>query len=94
MATKKRRVKRPTLANNYNTDVTTALEASSTMYSVYAEKTKALNLDLDKGDDVPQPTWRDVAVLLQGQADLLRKLGELLSWIEDPAVAHVGVQLS
>lgn len=89
MATKKRRFKRPTIENVYIANVSKAEDANAMMYKLTDERVKASNLDLEKGDDVPQPSWRDVNILLQGQIDLLRLLGGLYAQLEDPAVAHV-----
>ncbi len=91
MATKKRRIKRPNVQYVYANivNISKASEANTAMFQLAAERVKATDLNNEKGDDVPQPTWKDVDVLLHGQIDLLRLLGEAYMWLEDPAVAHV-----
>ena len=89
MASKKRRFKRPTIERIIVDNVNTSDAARTMYYGLLEERTKALQLNETTGDDVPQPTWLDVAVLLQGQANLANLISELKSHLEDPAVAHV-----
>ena len=69
----------------------TADETSTLHGELWAERNKASDMDLHKGDDVPQPTWKDVVSLLQAQMNLTVKMRDLYTLLEDPTVAHVVV---
>lgn len=90
MATKKRKPKQPpTIKPLVTRAITTASAANDMFWKLCGEREKASDLDLKKDEDTPTPTWRDVALLYQGQVDLLRLVADLYEKLEDPIVAQV-----
>ncbi len=89
MVTKKRKFKRPTIENIYIDNISTAETAYTEMWKLNAERSKATDMSEMKGEDVPQPTWRDVITLLGGQTELLRLINQLYILLEDPVVKPV-----
>ena len=92
MATKKRRFKKPDVCSMYIANVDTAEAANVAKHGIDAEWVKAIGMSAEKGEDIPQPSWKDIATLLKGQADLLQLANELYYLLEDPMVTHA-VQL-
>jgi len=89
MAAKKKRIKLPKI-EAFLVNACKNADASRDVYNrLLSERIAAFNLSLQEGNDVPQPTWKEVAILLQEQANLVYLIMDLQSQLEDPAVTHV-----